>query len=178
MHYNRYRYYSPYVGRFISKDPIGLNGGFNSYQYAPNTIQWVDTLGLNKYFIGKMTEMPYKASALKPLTPHSKEWMEALAAAKTAVALCKKFQVRTNSSTNAKLFLFEAFGNMNRYKVGTNNEKREPGQNKYTKGYEQHQAPENLTRSGQVDPLSKHDLQHLKYYMGCTDGHVFYTKPN
>ncbi|NDX20035.1 hypothetical protein G3N02_17595, partial [Acinetobacter baumannii] len=23
LHYNRYRYYSPYVGRFISKDPIG-----------------------------------------------------------------------------------------------------------------------------------------------------------
>ena len=23
LHYNRYRYYSPYVGRFVSKDPIG-----------------------------------------------------------------------------------------------------------------------------------------------------------
>ena len=27
LHYNRYRYYSPYVGRFVSKDPIGLLGG-------------------------------------------------------------------------------------------------------------------------------------------------------
>ncbi len=46
LHYNRYRYYSPYVGRFISKDPIGLLGGSNVYAYAPNPIDWVDPLGL------------------------------------------------------------------------------------------------------------------------------------
>ena len=39
LHYNRYRYYSPYVGRFVSKDPIGLSGGYNIYAYAPNPIQ-------------------------------------------------------------------------------------------------------------------------------------------
>ncbi|ENV32716.1 RHS repeat-associated core domain-containing protein [Acinetobacter gerneri] len=48
LHYNRYRYYSPYVGRFISKDPIGLLGGYNDYQYAPNPTGWIDSLGLNK----------------------------------------------------------------------------------------------------------------------------------
>ena len=46
LHYNRYRYYSPYVGRFISKDPIGLLGGENNYQYAPNPVGWVDPQGL------------------------------------------------------------------------------------------------------------------------------------
>ncbi|MBJ8433001.1 RHS domain-containing protein [Acinetobacter pittii] len=46
LHYNRYRYYSPYVGRFISKDPIGLFGGLNVYAYAPNPNNWVDQLGL------------------------------------------------------------------------------------------------------------------------------------
>ncbi|MDK4791001.1 MULTISPECIES: RHS repeat-associated core domain-containing protein [Acinetobacter] len=46
LHYNRYRYYSPYVGRFVSKDPIGLLGGFNVYAYAPNPNNWVDPLGL------------------------------------------------------------------------------------------------------------------------------------
>ncbi|MDQ9011502.1 RHS repeat-associated core domain-containing protein [Acinetobacter gerneri] len=35
LHYNRYRYCAPYVGRFISKDPIGVLGGYNNYQYAP-----------------------------------------------------------------------------------------------------------------------------------------------
>ncbi len=47
LHYNRYRYYSPYVGRFISKDPIRLLGGDNVYAYAPNPVEWVDPLGLN-----------------------------------------------------------------------------------------------------------------------------------
>ncbi len=46
LHYNRYRYYSPYVGRFISKDPIGLLGGSNIYAYAPNPVGWIDPLGL------------------------------------------------------------------------------------------------------------------------------------
>uniref|UniRef100_UPI00300B45F6 RHS repeat-associated core domain-containing protein n=1 Tax=Acinetobacter guillouiae TaxID=106649 RepID=UPI00300B45F6 len=46
LHYNRYRYYSPYVGRFISKDPIGLTGGHNVYTYAPNPINWIDPYGL------------------------------------------------------------------------------------------------------------------------------------
>nr|WP_218946389.1 MULTISPECIES: RHS repeat-associated core domain-containing protein [Acinetobacter] len=44
LHYNRYRYYSPYVGRFISKDPIGLLGGLNTFAYAPNPVEWVDPL--------------------------------------------------------------------------------------------------------------------------------------
>ncbi|WP_242208277.1 MULTISPECIES: RHS repeat-associated core domain-containing protein [unclassified Pseudomonas] len=48
LHYNRYRYYDPHVGRFISKDPIGLMGGINLHQYAPNPTQWVDPLGLVK----------------------------------------------------------------------------------------------------------------------------------
>lgn len=46
LHYNRHRYYDPSTGRFISKDPIGLTGGINEYQYAPNPVQWIDPLGL------------------------------------------------------------------------------------------------------------------------------------
>ena len=46
LHYNRHRYYNPLGGRFVSKDPIGLLGGFNTYTYAPNPVQWIDPLGL------------------------------------------------------------------------------------------------------------------------------------
>ncbi len=46
LHYNRHRYYDPNVGRFISKDPIGLQGGINAYKYAQNPLGWVDPLGL------------------------------------------------------------------------------------------------------------------------------------
>ena len=34
LHYNRYRYYDPRVGRFISKDPISCAGGLNLYAYG------------------------------------------------------------------------------------------------------------------------------------------------
>nr|WP_225723202.1 hypothetical protein [Burkholderia cepacia] len=32
----------------MSKDPIGLAGGLNGYQYAPNPVDWVDPLRLAK----------------------------------------------------------------------------------------------------------------------------------
>ncbi len=48
LHYNLFRYYDPQVGRFIVQDPIGLNGGWNLYQYAPNPLGWIDPLGLCK----------------------------------------------------------------------------------------------------------------------------------
>ena len=47
LHYNRYRYYDPLSGRFVSKDPIGLLGGINTHAYTPNPIQWADPLGLS-----------------------------------------------------------------------------------------------------------------------------------
>jgi RHS repeat-associated protein len=46
LHYNRFRYYSPQQARFIHQDPIGLVGGINHYQYAPNPVNWVDPFGL------------------------------------------------------------------------------------------------------------------------------------
>ena len=53
LHYNRHRYYSPNIGRYISKDPIGLLGGHNVYAYAPNPVEWVDPRGLAKSKGGK-----------------------------------------------------------------------------------------------------------------------------
>ncbi|WNO11135.1 RHS repeat-associated core domain-containing protein [Teredinibacter sp. KSP-S5-2] len=48
LHYNRHRYYDPSVGQFITQDPIGLLGGVNNYQYAPNPTGWIDPFGLCK----------------------------------------------------------------------------------------------------------------------------------
>ncbi|CAI0893039.1 RHS repeat-associated core domain-containing protein [Serratia entomophila] len=47
LHYNLFRYYEPEVGRFTTQDPIGLRGGLNLYQYAPNPLMWVDPFGLS-----------------------------------------------------------------------------------------------------------------------------------
>jgi type VI secretion system secreted protein VgrG len=46
FYYNRYRFYDPAVGRYISQDPIGLAGGTNPYEYAGNPVSMVDPLGL------------------------------------------------------------------------------------------------------------------------------------
>ncbi|HGN3019135.1 RHS family protein [Acinetobacter baumannii] len=46
LHYNTFRYYAPDLGRFTQQDPIGLAGGLNLYQYAPNPLTWIDPLGL------------------------------------------------------------------------------------------------------------------------------------
>jgi RHS repeat-associated protein len=47
LHYNTFRYYDPDIGRFTQPDPIGLLGGFNLYQYAPNGLTWIDPWGLS-----------------------------------------------------------------------------------------------------------------------------------
>ena len=46
LHYNRFRYFDPDIGMFTSRDPIGLDGGNNVFQYAPSPTGWIDPLGL------------------------------------------------------------------------------------------------------------------------------------
>ncbi|WP_143421274.1 RHS repeat-associated core domain-containing protein [Gilliamella apicola] len=53
LHYNTFRYYDPDIGRFTQPDPIGLLGGLNLYQYAPNGFTWIDPLGLSCSFDSK-----------------------------------------------------------------------------------------------------------------------------
>ena len=47
LYYYRARWYDPQARRFISEDPIGLNGGINLYAYVGNNaVNLVDPLGL------------------------------------------------------------------------------------------------------------------------------------
>jgi len=46
--YNRFRYYSPETGAYISQDPIGLMGGDNLYSYVHEPNSFVDIIGLKK----------------------------------------------------------------------------------------------------------------------------------
>lgn len=56
FHYNRLRYYLPAAGIFISQDPIGLNGGWNLFRYAPNPIDWIDPFGLMGFRVAARTD--------------------------------------------------------------------------------------------------------------------------
>jgi RHS repeat-associated protein len=47
LHYNYFRDYDPAVGRYAESDPIGLNGGINTFAYAENRpADVIDPLGL------------------------------------------------------------------------------------------------------------------------------------
>jgi RHS repeat-associated protein len=47
LHYNYFRYYNPRTGRYITPDPIGLEGGTNLFLYVDaNPLRWIDPWGL------------------------------------------------------------------------------------------------------------------------------------
>ncbi|MEY0247848.1 RHS repeat-associated core domain-containing protein, partial [Morganella morganii] len=79
LHYNTFRYYAPDAGRFTQQDPIGLAGGLNLYQYAPNPLMWVDPWGLNVVVVRYMGEAEVKAvSEAKGLVLNNKSSKKAI----------------------------------------------------------------------------------------------------
>ncbi|PQL93813.1 RHS repeat-associated core domain-containing protein [Apibacter adventoris] len=65
LYYNRFRYYSPDSGMYISQDPIGLAGNLNLYAYVHDSNTQVDPFGLTgtymftdgkRWYIGKGPE--------------------------------------------------------------------------------------------------------------------------
>ncbi|KGN77512.1 hypothetical protein HQ40_01265 [Porphyromonas gulae] len=69
LYYNRFRYYSPDEGMYISQDPIGLEGDvFNLYNYVIDSNDGIDPLGLyNPYGHRKNGQFKKKPGA-KPKT--------------------------------------------------------------------------------------------------------------
>jgi len=48
LHYNRFRYYDPESGQYLSQDPIALDGGSKVYAYVGDTTVETDVLGLSR----------------------------------------------------------------------------------------------------------------------------------
>lgn len=53
LYYNRFRYYSPESGTYISQDPIGLLGGHALYAYVHDVNSRIDPYGLNNISTGE-----------------------------------------------------------------------------------------------------------------------------
>jgi RHS repeat-associated protein len=52
LYFYRVRYYDPALKRFLSSDPIGLEGGLNTYKYAKNNpLRWFDPTGLQSVLV-------------------------------------------------------------------------------------------------------------------------------
>jgi len=63
LYYNRARYYSAQLGRFISRDPIDIADDINLYAYVGNNpVMYVDRMGLEKYLIFYGRDNPWDNS--------------------------------------------------------------------------------------------------------------------
>ena len=69
VRYYGYRYYSPAMGRWLSRDPIGEFGGMNLYNFAQNMpISSIDLLGLNPIIDAVILEL------INWILEHAVEW--------------------------------------------------------------------------------------------------------
>jgi RHS repeat-associated protein len=50
LYYNRFRYYHPKEGMYVSQDPIRLNGGNRLYSYVTDTSIAIDPISLLEFF--------------------------------------------------------------------------------------------------------------------------------
>ncbi|SQJ30034.1 Uncharacterized conserved protein [Serratia rubidaea] len=66
LHYNLFRYYEPEVGRFTTQDPIGLQGGLNLYQYAPNLAGKIRPAGVSSINLSETKRSSIQSGARSP----------------------------------------------------------------------------------------------------------------
>jgi RHS repeat-associated protein len=74
LHYNRYRYFDPNTNRYISRDPIGLQGDFNDFSYASNPIGWMDPFGLANTPCDHLNEALGQQNLSAPPNNYKQKW--------------------------------------------------------------------------------------------------------
>lgn len=58
LYYNRFRYYAPEEGIYLSQDPTGLIGGNKLYSYVQDSNTWVDVFGLFPHSLKAKVDKP------------------------------------------------------------------------------------------------------------------------
>ncbi|WP_207807020.1 RHS repeat-associated core domain-containing protein [Parazoarcus communis] len=83
LHYNRFRYYDPGVGIYVSQDPIKLQGGLNFYRYGTNPVAFVDPWGLEPVAFKTVgstlcikNKFPVGSAPAQELEEFTKRWNE------------------------------------------------------------------------------------------------------
>ena len=66
LYYNRFRYYDPQAGTYVSRDPIGLLGGTNPYEYVPDPFLWEDPFGLARMPSGMPARTGFQRQHIVP----------------------------------------------------------------------------------------------------------------
>jgi RHS repeat-associated protein len=71
LHSNRFRYYSPELGRYLESDPVGIQGGLNLYAYCAegNPLRDVDLRGLACPDDCESTPAPEEGAAAEGTAP-------------------------------------------------------------------------------------------------------------
>jgi len=66
MYYVKSRWYDPRVGRFISEDPIGIQGGLNLYAFGSNDpVNFIDRLGLDPSCSDRVEDLSKRVARLR-----------------------------------------------------------------------------------------------------------------